>query len=126
MKEFRIILRDRPGELARICGALASQGVNISTIAAVVDSDPATIAFITAYEQRTSSILQSLNIDFQKVDIISIKIPDQPGELEKITEKLANADINIESIYLLAKSRGETQLVFSASDMIGAKKALGI
>ena len=77
-------------------------------------------------EEETRTALQNLGISFQEVELLTVKVPDRPGELAKIARKLGDAQINIESIYLLSKASGEAELALTVSDIAKAKQLLGL
>jgi hypothetical protein len=56
-------------------------------------------------------------------DVIAVKMPDRPGELGKVARKLARAMVNVDSIYILNKENGMTEIAFTVDNV---KKAEGI
>jgi len=124
-KEFRLILPNKPGELARICEALAKHEVNIRSIAGIAGTLPV-MAITTEQEDGARDALKELGIDFQELELIIIKLTDVPGELAFFTRKLADANINIESIYMLGELAGEGKigLTVTVNDIDKAKKLL--
>jgi len=48
--------------------------------------------------------------------VIVVTLPDKPGELAKVTKRLAKAAINVDSIYILGRERGTTDLVLTVDD----------
>ncbi|MBI1744632.1 ACT domain-containing protein [Candidatus Acetothermia bacterium] len=124
MQEFRISLPNQPGQLARVAEALGKQGVNIRTVAAIGAANPV-IALVTELEDKTKSTLQGLGLSFEEVETLTVRIPDQPGELGKVATKLSEAMVNIDSIYMLNKS-GEVEIALTVSNVAKAKQALGL
>ena len=120
-KEFRISLPNEPGQLARLGETLGQRGVNILTVAAIGAANPV-IALVTDNENQTREALQEMDLIFQELEILTVKMPNRPGELGILSKKLADADINIESIYLL----GEGEVVFTVSNTAKAKQILGL
>ena len=55
-------------------------------------------------------------ISFELKDVIVVRLPDKPGELAKVTKRLAKAAINVDSIYLLGKEGGTTEMVLTVDD----------
>ena len=120
-KEFRVSLPNEPGQLARLGETLGQRGVNILTVAAIGAANPV-IALVTDQVDKTKEALQEMGLSFQEVDLLAIKLPNRPGELGIFAKKLGDANINIESIYLL----GEGEVVFTVSDIAKAKQVLGL
>jgi hypothetical protein len=123
-KEFRISLTNAPGQLARVGEALGSRGVNILTIAAM-GADSSVIVLVTDQEDKAREALGELGLSFQEAELLTTGIPHQPGTLGALAKKMADANINIESIYLLGASVEEVKLAFTVSDPGKAKEILG-
>jgi hypothetical protein len=125
MKEFRLSLPNQPGELAKVAEALGQSGINLLAIAGIGAATPV-LALVTEQEDQTRNVLQGLGISFQEEELLTVKVPDRPGELGKMARKLGDAQVNIDSIYLLSKAAGEAELAFTVSDLAQAKQLLGL
>ena len=123
--EFQISLPNEPGQLARITEALGHRQINIITIAAIGVANPG-VVLVTVQEDETREILKELSLSFQEAELLSVKMPNIPGELGIFTKKLADANINIESMYLLEESFGEVRIGFTVDDLDKAKQELGL
>ncbi len=123
-KEFRILLPDQPGQLARVCEALSQRKVNIRTVAGIAGAT--LLAVVTEQEDHTRAAFQELGLNFHEVELLTIKLVDRPGELATFAKKLSDANINIESIYILRTSADEVEIAFTVSDMDRARQVLGL
>ena len=124
-KEFRISLPNEPGQLARVCGALGRRGVNILSVAAIGAANPV-VALVADQEDNTREALEELALSFQEVELLTVDVPHRPGELGAFAKKMGDANINIESIYLLEESDGGVKVAFTACDLAKAKQELGL
>lgn len=128
MKEFRIILPNRPGKLADLMELLGEKGVNIQSVAQITEADTAVVAIIPYNVRRARDVLKEGKIKFEEADIVFIDMQDEPGQLGKATRTIADAGVNIESIYLLGKvGRGESSRVqfgFRVDNLEKAEAAL--
>jgi len=70
-----------------------------------------------------AALSRTPGISFDLKDVIVVSLPDKPGELAKVTKRLAMAGINVDSIYILGRERGITELVLTVDD---PKKAGGL
>lgn len=125
MKQFEIWLDDRPGELARVAHALGGAGVNIRAISS--DRAPnarPTIRIVTDDERSTTKVLQTEKVDHRSSDILLIRLLDRPGELAKVAKKLARVGVNIESIYIIGKNDGKTEIALTTSNLDASREAL--
>jgi len=126
MKEFRIKLLDRPGELNRVTNSLASKEANIKALAAVVSSPQPVIGVVGEEETKIRDALDTGGYEFEEHDLILVSLPDQPGELSRVTQKLADALVNVESIYHIAKVGMEVQFGLTVDNMQKARHALNL
>lgn len=123
MKEFDVYVKNKPGELAKVCELLGNQGVNIRAIASERGGDRPFIRVVTDDEATTKTVLSRQGIAFDHREVISVRMLDRPGELGKIARKLARGMVNVEAIYILGKDGGATDIALTVDD---PKKATGL
>lgn len=124
MKEFDVFVQNKPGELAKVCEALGINGVNIRAIASEREQDQPQIRIVTDDEATTRSALKRAGIQFDLKDVLVIKLSDKPGELGKMARRLAKAMVNVDSIYILSKEDGVTEMAITVDNMKKAQTAL--
>lgn len=126
MKQFSIKIPNRPGELARLAGLLAESKINIRSIASErYPEGGGTMTVITNDDAKTSKALNRAGMEFISDDVLTVSLPDKPGQLARTAKQIADAGINIDQIYVIGKTRGKTEIVFLARDIAGVKRALG-
>jgi len=125
MKEFRVLLPNEPGQLAHVGEALSRRGVNILTVAAIGAANPA-VALVADKEDMARGVLEELGLGFEEVELLTLNVPNRPGELSTFAKKLGDAKINIESIYLLEASGEEAKVALTVNDAARAREVLGI
>lgn len=116
MKEFDVHVQNKPGELAKVCELLGSQGVNIKAIASERNGGQPLIRVVTDDEATTRSALSRSGVGFDQREVISVRMMDRPGELGKIARKLARGMVNVEAIYILGKEGGTTDIVLTVDN----------
>jgi len=124
MKEFDVYVQDKPGELARICETLGTQGVNIKAIASERHHQRPMIRIVTDDEATAKSALTRTGVSFDLKDVITLKIMDRPGELGKVARKLAREMVNVDSIYIIGKESGTTEMAMTVDNIRRATNAL--
>lgn len=131
MKEVTVVAKNEIGTLESIASALGTSGINIETITAyarepneavfrIITTDPATAKKILSRVPHVKNMEES--------EIIVVKMPNRPGELAKITKKLAKNGVNLESAYILSKEKEYTEVALKPvnMDFEKAKKVLGL
>jgi len=124
VKEFDVFVQDKPGELARVCEILGSSGVNIKAIASERANSRSTIRIVTDDETTTASSLSRNGIKYDLRDVMVVGLEDRPGELGKVARKLARSMVNVDSIYILHKNNGTTDMALTVDKPAKAKQAL--
>ncbi len=123
LMQFDVMVQDRPGEVAHIAEALAKGAVNIRGIATERSACPL-LHVITDDDVSTRKTLTNAGFQFKERDIFIIGIQDNPGELAKITKKLARGGVNIESLFILAAGSGQTEIAIGVDRPEEAQKLL--
>jgi hypothetical protein len=124
LKEFDVYVQNKPGELAKVCELLGANGVNIRAISSERGNDRPMVKIVTDDESTAKSALARSGIRYDLRDVISVKMPDRPGELGKIARKLARSMVNIDSVYILGKDGGSTEMAFTVDNAVKAQEAL--
>ena len=124
MKEFKVFVKDKPGELARVTEALAEHAVNIRAIASEGGHESSFLRIVTNDVATTEKAFKVAGIKNEANDLLTVELMDRPGELAKIARRLARAGVNVESIYILGSKNGKTEVGMVVSDMEKAKVAL--
>jgi hypothetical protein len=117
LKQFEIVLQKKPSALAGIAEALASNGVNIRGISSELPGNNIVVRVVTDDEATTRTTLATKRVKFTEREVLSVVIPDRPGEIAKLARRLARRMITIESIYMLSRRGGKTEVAFTADDM---------
>ena len=125
MKEFRITIGNRPGELARVAENLSRGGVNIRAVAALAGGNQVTLHLIAHDVEATRSALQEMRAHFKEQEVVNVLVEDRAGELAQVANDLAGAGVNLDAIYLTGKADDLIELAVSVDDVKRAKKVLG-
>jgi len=129
MKEITIIAGNDVGSLAVVAETLGSVGVNIEAISAYGVDGKAIFRVITNDVQTAVKALSKIpGVTFKEADTLIYKMMNRPGELGKITRKLANKGVNIESLYIVSRKQDFTEVAIRPleRDVEKAREVLGI
>jgi hypothetical protein len=98
-KQLAIFLENRPGMLARVCDALAAEGINIYALTTSDTIDHAVIRMVVSDYRRALHVFEQHGTLVVEDDVLLVEGSNKPGSLAKIAHKLADARINIEYAY---------------------------
>lgn len=124
MKEFKVFVTNKPGELARVTEALATHAVNIRALASEGGSSKGFLRVVTGDVATTEKALKNAGLRFELNEILDVELMDRPGELAKIARRLARQGVNVESIYILGTKNGKTQIAMTVSNLAKARDAV--
>ncbi len=126
-RQFEITVQNRVGALADVSEALRKSKVNIRAISTEVkDAGLGVVKVITDDEQSTRKLLTLGEFEFEEYDVIPVRLMDKPGELAKISRGLANLGVDIESVFVLDKQNGTTEIALKVNDFSKAKGFLKV
>lgn len=121
-----VSLENRPGALADLTHALSSQGVNIEAILLEGSQFFGNVRLHVSAVRKAERALRDAGYQFRVGDAIKMKLPNEPGQLEDVTRRLAKARVNIEAMFGTTAGVDEPELVIMVDDNAKAKKALGL
>jgi hypothetical protein len=123
--DLTIVLRDRPGELARIGEATGEAGVNILGMCAFTGEGRGIIHILVDDEKAGPARRALEAADLGVADsreVLVIDVNDRPGTLGELARTFGDANVNIELAYTIF---GGIRLVVATDDLDSARAALG-
>ena len=124
MKQITLRVKNKPGELNKICETLGKKAINITTM---LGGGKGNEGFIHLVTKDGSTAVKAFELEGYKPevnDLLTVKIRDNPGELAKITRKFARYGVNVNWIYMITREKGEVTLGFQVDDLKKAKDLL--
>ncbi|HEX2362169.1 MAG TPA: hypothetical protein VHI11_08880 [Jiangellaceae bacterium] len=124
MSAFTVEFGNQPGQLARLCEAMAARGVNI-VVCGAAHGDAGTVAFIADDEMAARAALEGAEIEFDERDALTVRMGNVPGAGAATFRKLADAGVNVDLLLPVRVSTDEFLAVICADDLDAAASALG-
>jgi hypothetical protein len=122
LKDLTIELDEKVGSVASAAEALGKAGVNIEGICGFVVSGKGVGHLLVSDTQKARQALQGAGARVTgEQDVLVLDIEDKPGSLGKLTRKIADAGVNLSSVYLATKTR----IVIGARDIEKVRAATG-
>ena len=119
--DFMITMEDRPGSLAKLGETMGRAGINIEGACAVTGGGKGEVHILVPDAAAARSALKAAGIAVAgEREVLVVDAKDRPGELGRITRKLADAGVNIQLFYI---STG-MKFVFAVDDPKKAKAAV--
>ena len=123
--EILIKVKNKPGELYRLLGAIAAGGMNVIAYMAQPHEESHSLVHLVAEDaDEAARLLQAASFSFVTQEVIAVEKRNHVGSEVELTRRLGAANINIHHAY--ATATGETNYVsiLRTSDNDSAIKAL--
>ena len=125
VKQISIFIENKPGKLASICRALAADGISIVALSLADTADFGIVRMIVDDHVKGCAVLAKAGYAVRETDVVMVTVPDRPGGMAELMEKLDRAGVDIEYSYAYALGQGEKAvLVFRFADNAKAEAAL--
>lgn len=125
MSVFTVDLKNQPGELARLCEAMAGRGVNL-ILCATTRGEDGTVAFIADDEASAETALAGAGVGYARRPALTIRMENQPGAGAATFRKLADAGVNTDLLVPVRVSDDLFFAVICVDDPDKARRALGV
>ena len=123
-KQLALFLENRPGTLARVCDALATEKINIYAVSTSDTVDHIVVRMVVSDPARAMFVFETHGTLVVEDDVLMIPGDNKPGSLAKLAHKLATAKINIEYAYCATPPDAKRGLLILR--VSNAKKAMKV
>lgn len=123
--DVTVVLRDRPGELARLGEIIGDVGVNIRGLAAFTGEGRGIIHLLVdddAVARATEGLRRAGMGVADEREVLVVDVVDRPGSLGELARELSEANVNVDLAYT---TFGGVKLVIATDDMESARAVLG-
>lgn len=124
IKQYSIFMPNQPGALARLALAFGESDVNIVGIASEVRDDSGLVRIAVESGVSVSGVLSRAGFASVEGKLLSLEIDDKPGKLAEVAGLLADAGINITTIYGTALSSQVCRMLIAVDDTDEAMQVL--
>ncbi|MCH7524305.1 MAG: hypothetical protein IIC74_04675 [Bacteroidetes bacterium] len=98
-KQLMIQVKNDAGKLAAVTSIITSTGINLLANCAYVVDNKAAFMFVTDDNNGARELLEANNIKVEEEEVILLSIDNKPGVLRAVTDKMAEAGINLTLMY---------------------------
>jgi hypothetical protein len=120
-RDLTIILEDRPGTLASMGEVLGKAEINMEAVCGIPSEGQGVVHLLVEDFSGAKRSLEDAGIKVTaERDVIVLNAENRPGALGEIAQRLANAGVNIDLIYVASDSR----LIIGVDDMAKGRAAI--
>lgn len=124
MTEFTIHLANRPGQLAGLAKVMSDGGVNIDALAAFGLEDLGVVRMVVSDAESARRVISDAGLVAEERRVLTTVLSHRPGALASLTQSLADAEINIDGLYILHSHEDEIELAIAVDDEQAAQAVI--
>jgi hypothetical protein len=116
-----IEIENTPGTLAQVASAISDAGVNIAAATCIGSGERTELHILVPHAEaaRHSLAISHLAVTRER-EVVVVDVEDRPGVLADLTRKIAQAEVNLDLVYVATRNR----VVFGASDLKALRAAV--
>lgn len=124
-KQISAWVQDRPGVLGEVADALGESGISIRAFMASTLDGRGFVRLVVDKPAAAKRILAKHGWKASADDVVEVTIPDRPGALGAVADRLGEAGINVQYAYVgTAKSARNVNLYLAVADVKAALRVL--
>ena len=115
--QFSVFLVNKPGVLAQVTRALATEKVNIVAMTLVDSQEHGVLRVVAADPALARQVLTRLNLPMTETEVLCLDLSNRPGALADVAGLLGENHININYAYVTSGAPGgRTTGIFKVAD----------
>jgi len=124
-KQISAWVDDRPGMLGQVADALGEKRVSIRAFMASVMDGKGFVRVVVDKPAAARRIFAAHGWKTTEDDVVEVTVPDRPGALGEVADRLGASGINIQYAYVgTARSASRVNLYLAVADVKAALAAL--
>lgn len=125
IKQLTVFIQNSKGSVVSVTDILAKNNINLRALSIAETQDFGILRLIVNDNELATSLLQENGYLIKSIDVVGVKISDEPGELTSALSVLDKANINVEYLYaFMARTEKHAYVVLRVEDNALAEKAL--
>ena len=125
IKQLTVFVPNKKGAMVEVTDILAKNSINLRALSIAETEDFGILRLIVNDETGAEKVLQDNGYLIKVVDVVGVKIGDEPGKLTAALDVLDKSDINVEYLYaFMARTEKHAYVVFRVENNELAETAL--
>ena len=117
IKQLTVFVQNRKGTVVSVTDILSENNVNIRALSIAETEDFGILRLIVNDEKTAEKVLLENGYLIKTIDVLGVKIGDEPGKLNSALKVLDEANINIEYMYaFMARTEKHAYVVLRVED----------
>ena len=125
IKQLTVFVQNQKGTVVSVTDILSKNNVNLRALSIAETQDFGILRLIVSDEATAQAVLSENGYLIKVIDVVGVKIGDEPGKLTEALGVLDKADINVEYLYaFMARTEKHAYVVLRVEDNAVAEAAL--
>ena len=125
IKQLTVFIQNKKGTVVSVTDILSKNNINLRALSIAETQDFGILRLIVNDEKAAETVLAENGYLIKVIDVVGVKIGDEPGRLTAALDVLDKADINVEYLYaFMTRTEKHAYVVLRVEDNAVAEKAL--
>ena len=125
IKQLTVFIQNKKGTVVSVTEILAKNDINLRALSIAETQDFGILRLIVSDEAKAEKVLRENGYLIKVIDVVGVKIGDEPGKLTAALDVLDKANINVEYLYaFMARTEKHAYVVLRVEDNEEAESIL--
>ena len=125
IKQLTVFVQNKKGTVVSVTDILSKNNINLRALSIAETQDFGILRLIVNDEAAAEKALQENGYLIKTIDVVGVKISDEPGKLTEALDVLDRANMNVEYLYaFMARTEKHAYVVLRVEENEAAEKAL--
>ena len=125
IKQLTVFIQNKKGTVVSVTEILAKNNINLRALSIAETQDFGILRLIVNDEAAAEKVLKENGYLIKVIDVVGVKIGDEPGKLTAALDVLDKANINVEYLYaFMARTEKHAYVVLRVEDNAEAESVL--
>ena len=125
IKQITVFVQNKKGTVVSVTDILSKNNVNLRALSIAETEDFGILRLIVNDESTAEKVLKENGYLIKVIDVLGVKIGDEPGKLTSALDVLDKANINVEYLYaFMARTEKHAYVVLRVEENEEAENAL--
>ena len=125
IKQLTVFVQNKKGTVVSVTDILSKNNINLRALSIAETQDFGILRLIVNDEKAAEEVLSDNGYLIKVIDVVGVKIGDEPGKLTAALDVLDKANINVEYLYaFMARTEKHAYVVLRVEDNAIAEKLL--
>ena len=126
IKQLTVFVQNKKGTVVSVTDILSKNTINLRALSIAETQDFGILRMIVNDEKAAEAVLAENGYLIKVIDVVGVKISDEPGKLTEALDILDKANINVEYLYaFMARTEKHAYVVLRVEDNEVAENILG-